>query len=166
MIVENSKSIIGLRIKHFGITVLFIVYLILAYFAGVIKFPILGLEDKWWTFIMAALYLTYLVYPMVLNYQYIYYSDEDEKIVFRYFFAGIITGRKNSIEIPKPLYAGYRRDRKFFGLIQSVTLFQHVKGGIAKYPPVYISLLSREERSRILYSLYQHAPADAKEIKE
>ncbi|MGQ9620022.1 MAG: hypothetical protein ACUVTX_03435 [Bacteroidales bacterium] len=166
MVVENSKSIINLRIKLFAVTVLFIVYIILAYFAKVIKFPLLGLSDTFWTLILIFLYFCYLIYPMVLNYQYIYYSDEEDKIIFRYFIAGIVGGRKNSIEIYKSLYAGYRRDKKFFGLIQSVTLFQYVKGGIAKYPRVYISLLNSEERSKVLYSLYKHAPAEAKEITE
>jgi len=166
MIVENSKSIISLRIKLFAVTILFIVYIILAYFAKIIKFPLLGLNETWWTLIVTFLYFCYLVYPMVLNYQYIYYSDEDDKIVFRYFIAGIIGGRKNAIEIHKSQYAGYRREKKFFGLIQSVILFQYVKGGIAKYPPVYISLLNSEERSRVLYSLYKHAPSDAQEIRE
>ncbi|HOU31412.1 MAG TPA: hypothetical protein PLG42_09145, partial [Bacteroidales bacterium] len=118
------------------------------------------------TIILTFLYFCYLIYPMVLNYQYIYYSDEDDKIVFRYFFAGIIGGRRNSIEIHKSQYAGYRREKKLFGLIQSVILFQYVKGGIAKYPPVYISLLNSEERAKVLYSLYKNAPASATEIKE
>jgi len=166
MIVENSKSIINLRIKLFIATVLFIVYIILAYFARIIRFPLLGLSDTWWTIIITFLYFCYLIYPMVLNYQYIYYSDEDDKIVFRYFFAGIIGGRKNSIEIHKSQYAGYRREKKFFGLIQRVILFQYLKEGIAKYPPVYISLLNSEERAKVLYSLYKNAPANATEIKE
>jgi len=166
MIIENSKAIISMRIKLFAVTVLFIVYIILAYFAKVIRFPVLGLTDTWMTLILIALYFLYLVYPMALNYQYIYYSDEGEKLVFRYFVAGFIGGKKNSIEINKTDYAGYRSEKRMFGLMHSVILFQNVKGGIAKYPPVYISLLKKEERKKLLYSLYRHAPADAREIKE
>jgi len=166
MTIENSKAIISMRIKLFAVTVLFIVYIILAYFAKVIKFPVFGLSDKLMTLILIALYFLYLIYPMVLNYQYIYYSDEGDKLVFRYFVAGFIGGKKNSIEIDKSVYAGYRIEKKIFGLIQSVILFQNVRGGIAKYPPVYISLLNSEERKKLLWSLYQHAPADAREIRE
>lgn len=166
MTIGNSRSIISLRIKLFAATVLFIVYIVLAYFAKIIKFPFLGLSDNWVTFIMIVLYIAWLIYPMVLNYQYIWYSDEGDKIIVRYFVAGIIGGKKNSIEINKSHYAGYRSEKRFFGLIQSVILFQHLKGGIAKYPPVYISLLGSEERKKLLWSLYQHAPADAKEIRE
>ena len=41
---------------------------------------------------------------MILNYQYVFYSDEGENIVFRYFNAGIVGGKKNSIEIYKPIF--------------------------------------------------------------
>lgn len=166
MTIENSKAIISMRIKLFAVTVLFIVYIILAYFAKVIKFPVFGLSDTLVTLILIGLYFLYLIYPMVLNYQYIYYSDEGDKLVFRYFVAGFIGGKKNSIEIDKSLYAGYRTEKKFFGLMQSVILFQNVRGGIAKYPPVYISLLSSDEKKKLLYSLYRHAPADAREVRE
>ena len=43
MVFNNSKTIIGSRIRIFIVTVLLIVYLILAYFAGIIKFPLLGM---------------------------------------------------------------------------------------------------------------------------
>ncbi len=160
MTIENSKAIINLRIRLFAVTVIFIVYIILAYFVKVIKFPILGLTDTWFTIILTGLYLTYLLYPMFLSYQYIYYSDEGEKIIFRYFTAGFIGGKKNSIEIDKRLYAGFRYEKKLFGLIQNITLLQHVKGGIAEYPTVNIRPMKKEERNKILYSLNQYAPAD------
>ncbi len=166
MIIENSKAIIELRIKLFVVTVLVIVYLILTYSAKLIKFPLLGLSDSWWTFFIVFFYLCYLIYPTVLNYYYIYFSDEDDKIIIRYFIAGIISGRKNSIEIPKIQFSGFRHEKKLFGLVQSVTLFQNVRGGIAKYPPVYISLLTRKERSRLLQSLYHHAPSGTKEVNK
>jgi hypothetical protein len=103
---------------------------------------------------------------MVLNYQYISFSDDEDKIVFRYFFSGIIGGKKNSVEIKKSDFAGYRRDKKLFGLIQSVTLYHQLPQGVAKYPPVFISNLSDKERGRLLNSLYALTPHDAEEAKQ
>jgi hypothetical protein len=166
MTINNNKVVVGLRIRLFFMTVLVIAWIIVAYFAKIFKFPMLGMSDTIWTLIILAVYFLLAFYPMFLNYQFIVYSDEGEKIIFRYSAAGIVGGRKNSVEIPKEIFAGYRIEKKLFGLIRSVTLFQQVKNGIAKYPPIHISVLTKQERGRILNSLHMHAPADAADIKK
>ena len=166
MTFNNSKSIIGIRIRLFTATVVFLLYIVLTYIADVIKFPFLSMSESVWTVILVCLYLLYAFYPMLLNYQYISYSDESDKIIFRYFTAGIVGGRKNSVEISKSEFAGYRQDRKFFGLIKSAILFQQLKEGVAQYPPIYISVLTRKERTRLLHSLYSFTPEDATEVKK
>jgi hypothetical protein len=157
MTFDNSKTIIGLRIKLFGATVIILAYIVLTYIAEIIKYPLLGMSDTAWTLILVGIYFGYALLPMFLNYQYIHFSDEGENIVIRYFTAGIIGGRKNSIEINKTGFAGYKSEARFFGMIQSLTLYQKVQKGIATYPPVYISALSVEERSKLFRSLNQYA---------
>ena len=115
------------------------------------------MSDTAWTLILVGIYFGYALLPMFLNYQYIHFSDEGENIVIRYFTAGIIGGRKNSIEINKNGFSGYKSEARFFGMIQSITLYQKFQEGIATYPPVYISALSKEERSKIFRSLNQYA---------
>jgi hypothetical protein len=156
MTFDNSKTIISLRIKLFGVTVVFLAFIVLTYIAEMIKYPLLDMGQTAWTLILAGLYLLYAFMPMYLNYQYIYFSDDGENIIIRYFTAGIVGGRKNSIEISKKTYSGFRTDKKLGGLIQSVTLFQKFREGVAKYPPVYISALSKEERTKIIRALNQH----------
>ena len=46
----------------------------------------------------------------------------------------LVGGKKNSVEINKTDFAGYRRDRKFFGLIQSITLFHQLPAGSGEVP--------------------------------
>jgi hypothetical protein len=123
-----------------------------------IKYPLLGMNDTAWTLILVALWLLVALIPLFLNYQFISYSDEGENIIFRYFTAGIVGGKKNSVEINKMSFSGYNIETKFFGLIQSITLFQKFNEGVAKYPPVYISALTREERVKVLRSLNLYAP--------
>lgn len=157
MTFDNSKTIISLRIKLFGVTVLFLSFIVLTYIAGIIKYPLLGMSETVWTLFLAALYLIYAFMPIYLNYQYVYFSDEGEAIIFRYFNAGIVGGRKNSIEINKRTFSGYSTEKKMGGLIRSITLFQKIGDGIAKYPPVYISALSKEERTKMFRTLNQYA---------
>ena len=159
MTFDNSKTIISLRIKFFGATIVFLAFIILTYAAKLIKYPLLGMSDTMWTVILVGIYLFILFIPMALNYQFIYFSDDGENIVFRYFTSGIFGGRKNSVEINKKSFSGYKIESRFFGLIKSLTLFQHFQEGVAKYPPIYISALSREEREKVLKSLKRYAPS-------
>ena len=156
MTFDNSKTIISLRIKLFGATVIILAFIVLTYIAKMIKYPLFGMSDTAWTLILIGLYFAYALMPMVLNYQYISFSDEGENIVFRYFTSGIIGGRKNSIEIKKNGFSGYKTESRFFGLIQSITLFQRFQEGVAKYPPVYLSALTKEEKSKLFRSLNQY----------
>jgi hypothetical protein len=157
MTFDNSRTIISLRIKLFTVTVIALGWLALAYVGKVIKFPFLGMDDIIWTLIFVGLWFIVAFIPMFLNYQYINYSDDGEKIIFRYFSAGMIGGRKNSVEISKFSFSGYEVEKKFFGLIISIILFQRFKEGVAKYPPVYISALTRIEREKVFRSLNIHS---------
>jgi len=157
MTFDNSRKIISLRIKLFGATIAFLAYVILAYAAKIIKFPLLGMSDTTWTLILVGIYLFIALLPIFLNYQYIFFSDDGEKVVFRFFTSGLVGGKKNSVEINKESFSGYRVESGFFGLKQSIILYQQFKEGVAKYPPVYISALSREERNKVLRSLNLYA---------
>jgi len=153
MTFDNSKTIIRSRIRLFVATVLFLGYLLLAFAANIIKFPLLGMDETTMTIILTAIYLIIVFIPMALSYQYIYFSDEGDLIVLRYFYAGIVGGKKNSIEIQKRTFSGYTLEKKLLGLSQSLILFQQIKGGKAKYPPIYISALTKDDKERIFRSL-------------
>lgn len=157
MTFDNSKTIISLRIKLFGATVVILAFIVLTYIAKMIKYPMFGMSDTTWTLILVGLYLAYAFMPMFLNYQYIYFSDEGETIIIRYFTAGIVGGKKNSIELSKRSFSGFRSESRFFGLIQKLTLYQKLPEGIARYQPVYISALSRDERTKIIRLLNQYS---------
>ena len=158
MTLENSKSVINLKLIRRSSIILFLGYLILAYAAKLIHFPLLGMDDIAWTIIIILLFLMIIFVPSLLNHQYIYYSDEGENIVFRYYTTGLITGNKNSVEIEKRTFSGFTIDKSLFGLIQSITLYQRMKEGVAKYPPIHISALKPREREEIIKTLTSYAP--------
>lgn len=159
MTFDNSKTIINLRIKLFGATVLLLTYVVLTYVARLIKFPLLGLGDTIWTLILVAIYIIGAFLPMALNYQYVWFSDDEESIVFRYFSAGIVGGKKNSVEINKISFAGFEVEKKYFGLSKSLILYQKSGLQTAKYPPIHISALSKEQYTRLISTLRKYSPA-------
>jgi hypothetical protein len=157
MTLDNSKTIVGIRIKLFGATIVFLAYIILAFAANIIKFPLLGMSDTLWTVILTIIYVFIAILPMILNYQFVFYSDDTDKIVFRYFTSGIVGGKKNSVEIDKRSFGGYKTEKRMFGLIQSIVLFQNFREGVAKYPPVYISAMTKEEKAKVFKSLNSYS---------
>ncbi|MGB8492244.1 MAG: hypothetical protein WCE64_14400 [Bacteroidales bacterium] len=158
MTFDNSKTIISIRIKLFVATVLFLLYIFLTYAADLIRYPVLGLGQTAWTAIFVVCYLVMLFMPMYMNYQFIYFSDDGSNIVIRYFNSGIFGGKKNSVEINKMSFSGYKSEKRFFGLIQSITLYQRLNQGVAKYPPIYISALTGKEKEKVINSLNSYAP--------
>jgi hypothetical protein len=158
MTFDNSKRIINLRITFFLATILLLAYLALAYVAKLIKFPMLGMNDTFWTVMLVSIWVVLTFMPMFLNYQYVAYSDDGDKIIFRYYTSGFVSGKKNSVEIDKRSFSGYSVKARFFGLIQSIILYQKFYEGEAKYPPIYISALSREEKSKVIRSLKSLTP--------
>ena len=158
MIINNSKSVINLKILQRTSIIVYLILLALAFAAMIIRFPLLGISRAVWTIIFTACFLIIIFLPVLLNYQYIYFSDEGDSIIFRYYSAGLFEGKKNSVEIGKKTFSGFTFDKKFFGLVQSITLYQRLKEGIAKYPPIYISAINRQDRDSILKSLNSYAP--------
>ncbi len=158
MTFDNGKSIISLRIKLFAVNVIFIAYIIMTYFAEIIKYPIFGLSDREWTMILAPIYLLLVFLPVILNYQYIRFSDDGDFIIFRYFTSGIFGGRKNSVEINKATFTGYKIEKSYLGLNQNLILYQKFKEGVAQYPPIYISILTKKEKAKIFRSLDSCVP--------
>lgn len=160
MTFDNSKTIISLRIKLFLATIAVIAYVAMAFVIKMIKFPLLGIKETIWTVALIGIWFILALFPMVLSYQYISYSDEGENIVFRYFSAGIAGGKKNAVQISKSVFSGYRIEKRLFGLIKTLVLFQRAPQGIAKYPPIYITALKRSELSKIISSLKQYIPQE------
>ena len=158
MTINNSKSVINLKILQRTTIIVYLMLLVLAFAAMIIKFPILGMSRAAWTIILTACFLIIMFLPVLLNFQYIYFSDDGDTIIFRYYSANLFEGKKNSVEIGKRTFSGFTFDKKFFGLIQSITLYQRLKEGIAKYPPIFISALKRQDKDSILKSLNSYAP--------
>jgi hypothetical protein len=158
MTFDNSKTIIGMRIRLFFATIVLLAWVAVVYVAKLIKSPILGIDDSIWTLILVLIWLLVALFPMVLNYQFIFYSDEGDAIIFRYFPAGIVGGKKSSVEISKSTFAGFKTEKKYFGLSKSIVLYQKLMQGVAKFPPIYISALSREQYGKLVHALNQYSP--------
>lgn len=158
MTINNSNSVINLKLLLRISIIVYLAFLVLTLAAAIIKFPLLGMSKITWIIIFTVCFLIIMLSPVVLNFQYIFFSDEGFTIIFRYYTTGLFSGNKNSVEIEKRTFSGFTLDKSFLGLIQSVTLYQRMKEGVAKYPPIVISGLKRKDKEAILESLTSYAP--------
>ena len=96
--------------------------------------------------------LVYIFY-MIKNYTYIQYHDEGQKIVFRYFKLIPATLDHHAVEIPKQTFVGFEIKEVMGGIREDIILIQQTKNGIAKYPPISLSILNDTEKELIKKSL-------------
>ena len=153
MTFDNSKTIIGLRIRLFIATLIMLVYVYVVYFGKQLHFPVFGIQEFYATLILTAAYILLAFLPLLLKYKYIYFSDDGKNIIFRYYSVGLLRGKKNSVEIPKNEFLGYKITKHFPGLIKSIQLYRLMGNKKASYSPVYISSLSKSELNKIAGSL-------------
>jgi hypothetical protein len=153
MIIDIKRTIIR---KNLGKLIALIVLVLVI--CGLLFIPfskdlIRSLDNNLLAIFIAIAYVIYAFYESFRNYNYIYFSDESDKIVLRYFSPNIFTSKKNSIELPKKDFAGYKLDSIFMKYRETITLFRRTGKGLVKYPPVSITALSPEERYSMLFTL-------------
>jgi len=93
------------------------------------------------------------LYYMFKRYMYFSFDDESEKISIRYFNLIPTAMDHHAIEIPKRSLVNYEIKKSFFGLREEIILVQKLKNGIAKYPPISISILNDIEKRALSNSL-------------
>jgi hypothetical protein len=155
MIIDLKKTVIQKTLGKFIALIILVLVICLFLFVPFRNDLIKGLDNSLLGIFFAGAYIVYALYESFRNYNYIYFNDESDKIVLRYFAPNIFTAKKNSIEIPKKEFSGYSLNSFFMRYRETITLFKNSGKGIAKYPPVSITALSSEERYSLLFALNQ-----------
>ena len=153
MIIENRKTAIKVRFRTFILTIIFATLVIIIYTTRLLDEPLFGLNKNYYTLILTALFILILLAQYFLNLNFIYYNDKGPALVFRYYSLRILSSKKNSIEIPKNEFVKFEIRKSALGLKRNLYLYQQLKSGIAKYPAIPITSLTREERTAIHDSL-------------
>ncbi len=153
MIIDIKKTILRKNLGKFIALIILALVICVLLFVPFSHDLFRGLSNSMLAIFIAIAYMIYAFYESFRNYNYIYYSDESDKIILRYFSPGIFTSKKNSIEIPKKDFAGYQLNDFFMHYRETLTLLRHSGKNIARYPPVSITALSPDERDSLLYSL-------------
>jgi hypothetical protein len=152
MVLQNKKRIISLRLRQLVVTISLIAVLGILFTTTWIKTPIAGFERSQIAIFFTVLYVLFVVYHLLLNLNYIFFSDEGPRIILRYYSVRPFSSGTHSVEIPKSDFIRYEVRRRLL-FRHELILFVQFKKGIGKYPAISLSALSRVDRKRLLAGL-------------
>ncbi len=150
MLVENTNTAMSIWVKNLISTIVLTVSLILIYMVHLLKEPVLGVGQFEATIFLCTLYLFLVLPTIVLKYQFVYFSLEENKLSVKYYTIGFIPGAKKSFEFYASEFYKYELERSLFNLRESIIIFRKVKKGIAKYPPISLTGLKEKQRNQII----------------
>lgn len=96
-------------------------------------------------------------FSLSLHFNFIIYKETDDKVILRHYPLHPFHQNFKSIEIPKSMLSHFEIKSKIFGLRPEITLYQQTEKGLAKYPSVSLSSLSKSDKEKMLVSLRQNS---------
>lgn len=152
---DNRKNALKLNIRRYLVLLVFASTLAVLIFTNTLEKTFLGVGKTGAIVIVVSLYVIYLAVTYVINYNYIYYSDERDKIIIRFVSLRPFNSKRNAIEISKKNYHGYQIRKSLFNLKEEIIFSINTKKGIAKYPPISLTGLTINQKNLLKKSLNQ-----------
>jgi hypothetical protein len=149
MTIDNGRKIVAFRLLGFIATLIYVVYVFMAYFPEIFRHVMSKNSVHIITAAITAIYLLLIFYPAIMKFRYIYFSADERGITLRWYKTGLVPGESKSIEIPALQFAGYEITSGMMGMLHFLTLYQRVQGQKAAYSPVSITALSAIQRAKI-----------------
>ena len=156
MKIDNQKNTYRIWIRRLTMTIGFTLAIIILIFIPWFDQPDLRLSEFHAMIFLAAVYVVISIFNTMKVPYFVSYNDHGDVIVMRYYPLSLFNSKKNSIEIPKQQFVKYELKPFFFGRYQKIILFQHFRNKVVGYPPISLSALDEEDKSRILASLQKY----------
>jgi hypothetical protein len=153
MVIDNSKVVIRDRMMMYIMAISLTVIIPLICLSDFFNNPVLGLSREIYVIIVCAVYVLFNLYRFFLNMNFFYFNDQSEKIVIKYYSLRPFMQKRRSIEILKGSLVKYQIIRSFVGRKKGLLLYQKIKNNTAKYPPISLSALNKEEYKNLVMAL-------------
>lgn len=146
MTISNKQKTVFLR-RLFFLVSLVIAVTALALF--LFDYTLYGLA-------MVGVFALWFLFFQVADYQFVEFNDTNGKVLLRYYKA-VRFGKTsfNSIEFPQPMLYSAHFEHSLFGKMTDLTLVVKTRRGLAEYPSVSLTALSKNERRLLQERLLQ-----------
>ena len=150
MVIDTKEASSTLwKTKTFVIMVYAVLVFVTTYFTDIdatIRYTIYS--------VLSFVFLLFFWFQYQMQYTYFYFSNNGKSLVFKFYTLKIVSGKPKTIEIPKASFVKYDIDLNFFNKKDSLVLYQKTKKGVAKYPPISLTLLSKNQKTELKRALF------------
>ena len=153
MTIENQKTVIRIFLRKMLIAIITVVIIVAMLATGWFKPELLGITQYQWIILVAAIYILLMAGSWLRGLNYFYFNDKGDKLIIRYYAIRPLGRKKRAVQIPKTTLAKYEIIKTNMGLKKVLILHQHIKKKVAKYPPIGITSLTRNELSQLEHQL-------------
>lgn len=103
----------------------------------------------------AVLFVLYLIYRHHKRYQIIIYDDEEapQHIILKFYSMTSFAPKYNMVKIPKNSLVKIEIQKAFYNRRDELIIYQKVKEGIAKYKPISLTGLNKQNKQLLLETL-------------
>jgi len=144
MRINNNKRAVKFKRTFFLVSVVLAITALLFFLFDLFALALISI----------GVFSLWYLYFHVADYQFIEYSDENNRIVLRYYKAvSLGSPRFNEIEFPHQILKKVFFDNSIFGKMSDVTLVVKTKRGFADYPSVSLTAVNFEDRQKMAHSL-------------
>ncbi len=156
MKIDNQRNTYRIWLSRLVMTIVFTLAIIVIIFLPWFDDPESWLSKYHLIILIALIYITINIYNLLKRPFFVSYSDQGEMIVMRYYPLSLFNSKKHSIEIPKKQLVKYELEEFLFGSQQKISLYQKFRNKVAKYPPISLSAVDKEDQARLIQSLKKY----------
>jgi len=153
MEVENSAYVLKNRKRMYIYTIALAIVLPFILLSEWFEEPILGISRHLLAALVVVIYGGYYFVRYMLNLNFIQVSVDSNKLKVRYYSLRPLARSHNSIEIPLNAFEGYKIIPRLLGLRKELVLYQRIQGKKAKYPPISLSALNKQQFEQLIMLL-------------
>jgi len=150
MIIKNQNRATNIKFTYYLVTFLYLLSIVLGLY---FRTPNIPLYIALATFI----FLCPVYFSLLLKLNNMIFMDTGNKIILRYYPLHPFHDKFKSIEIPKDQFSHFQIKKGIFNLRTQIILFQKTDRGVAKYPPVSITSLSKKDKDSLLLLLLKYS---------
>lgn len=152
MTLNNGQAVVINRKTFYLSMVIFLTLLPLILITNWFNNIVPGISTETWAVLVIAAYIIFNLYRFYLNLTFINYSDEGDKLVFKYYVIRTFSQKYKTIELPKSQFCKFTIETSVLGRFNLV-LYQQIGKRVAKYPAISLTALKATQRNSLIQSL-------------
>jgi hypothetical protein len=153
MIIDTQKKAISIQLQKLVFLFILVIFIILLFTTNILINPVFGITREMVAMAAVCLYILGYIFSYLRNINYLYFNNNSSKLIIRYYSLKPLSSEQNSLELNKTDFQKFEMIDKLWGLQKYLIVYQRTSQGIAKYPPISISILKKTDRDKLVREL-------------